>query len=219
MITYEKLSNNYLDLDITKLNIEQANKLGLEIKNIEISQEVYLKIKKYIVKYNFYSEQSRIRSGTSRRIIIWTSKFTLSEISTPNKESTFLIGNFTKTLPSPVRNYLTKKDITDFTNRILKDHPIILSTLEIFYGMLKKYPNDIYKVKFYIHDKPNQETQPLIRHGYSSGIGISTSNVSPLKENGPYKDLYDDISDTGEDVYLSDGIWITPEGELDDKGH
>lgn len=219
MITYENLSNNYLDLDITKLNIEQANKFGLEIKNIEISKEVYLKIKKYIVKYGFYTEQSRVRSGTSRTITIWTSKFTLSEISTPNKESTFRIGNLTKTLPCPIRNYLTKREIIDLTNRILKDHSIILSTLEIFYGMLKKYPNDIYKVKFYIHDKPNQKTQPLIRSEYSSGIGVLTSDTNPLKENGPYKDLYDDISDTGEDVYLSDGIWITPEGELHDKGH
>lgn len=218
MITYENLSNNYLDLNISELNIEQANKLGLEIKNIEISKEIYLKIKKYIVKSCFYSEQSRVKSGTRRKITIWTSKFTLSEISTPNKESTFLIANFTRTLPCPTRNYLTKKDITDFTNRILKDHTIILSTVEIFYGMLKKYPNDIYKVKFYIHNKPNQESQPLIRHEYSAGIETSTRNTSRVKENGPYKDLYNGFSDTGEDVYLSDGIWITPEGDLNDEG-
>lgn len=218
---YKNLSKKYSNIDISKIEFEEANALGVEIKNIEITKELHGKIKIYIYKYDFYYERSNVRSGNDISEIFYTSKFTLSETHNRNKKSTYFVRSYTNSLLNyPSLQHLTNKHVEDLILKIQKDHSIILSALQIFYGILKKYPNHIHNVTFDIHGEKNEEIPPLIQFKYSVEKKYSTNKFSSLNENGPYKDFYDDLSDkSNRDLYLSDGIWITPDGELEDRGH
>ncbi|WP_428544099.1 hypothetical protein [Profundibacter sp.] len=65
-------------------------------------------------------------------------------------------------------------------------------------------------------DNPDKEHLLHIATTALDRIGFEDVSVLALRE---MKTLYDEfsISDNGEDTYLSDGMWVTPDGRMIEK--
>lgn len=232
MIIYENLSDNYANIDISKIGIEKANQIGVEIKIIEISESLYIKIRKYLLENEFYFEYSRSGNHPNHDVRITNRKFILKKVTSKNKTIFSINGKFT----NGINHFRPVKEQTAVYERVKKDQNK-LTILDLFYGILRKYPNDIYKVNFLINDKPNEKLtkycleyikrfedpewlknlEETERRFYPNRYKYEKKNY--LKERGAYIDLYNSLSSANEtrsDIYLIDGVWITANGDLKD---
>lgn len=235
MIIYENLSDNYANIDISKIGIEKANQIGVEIKIIEISESLYIKIRKYLLENDFYFKYWMSGNHPNHDVRITNRKFILEKATSKNKTIFSINGKFT----NGINHFIPLKEQIAVYERLKKDQNK-LTILDLFYGILRKYPNDIYKVSFLINNKPNEKlTQHCLeyieyikafedpeqlknleeteRRFFPSRYKYEKKNYS--KERGAYIDLYNSLSNTNEtrsDIYLSDGVSITANGDLKD---